>query len=131
MERVTAEIERFMARSEFENAEDANRALSERFRGPLDAIASTASTPVERAQDLAYRAFEARGRRRIQLARQALELSRDCADAWVILGEHAPDPERAMALYAEGVSAGERVGSNGPFVKRMSTWFSATACASL
>jgi tetratricopeptide (TPR) repeat protein len=108
MERVTAEIERFMARSKFETVEDANRALSERFRGSLDAIPSTASTPVERAQDLAYRAFEARGRRRIQLARQALELSRDCADAWVLLGEHAPDLERAMELYAEGVSAGER-----------------------
>jgi len=97
-----------MARSEFENVEDANRALSERFRGSLDAIPSTASTPVERAQDLAYRAFEARGRRRIQLARQALERTRDCADAWVILGEHAPDLERAMELYGEGVSAGER-----------------------
>ena len=97
-----------MSRSEFENLEDANRALSERFHGSLDAISSTASTPVERAQDLAYRAFEARGRRRIQLARKALELSRDCADAWVILGERAPDLERAMELYAEGVSAGER-----------------------
>ena len=108
MERVTAEIERFMTRSEFETVEDANLALSERFRGSLDAIPSTASTSVERAQDLAYRAFEARGRRCIQLARQALELSRDCADAWVILAEHAQDPERAMGLYDEGVSAGER-----------------------
>jgi tetratricopeptide (TPR) repeat protein len=108
MERFTAEIGRFLAGSEFESVEDANRAIAERFRGPLDAMPSTASSPLEQAQDLAYRAFEARGRRRIQLARKALELSRDCADAWVILGENAPDLERARELYAEGVSAGER-----------------------
>jgi len=108
MERLTAEVGRFLARSEFESLEDANRAIAERFHGPLDAMPSTAASPVERAQDLVYRAFEARGRRRVQLARKALDLSRDCADAWVILAEHAADLDRARELYAEGVSAGER-----------------------
>jgi tetratricopeptide (TPR) repeat protein len=108
MERVTAEIQRSLAGSQFESLEDANRLLAERFRGPIDALPSTASTPLERAQDLAYRAFDAHGRRRIQLARKALELSRDCADAWVILAEEASDPERSCELYAEGVTAGER-----------------------
>jgi tetratricopeptide (TPR) repeat protein len=108
MERVTAEIGRFFARSEFESLEDANRAIAARFQGSLDAVPSTASSPLERAQDLVYRAFEARGRRRVQLARKALELSRDCADAWVIRAENATDLERARELYAEGVSAGER-----------------------
>lgn len=108
MERVTAEIGRFLAQSEFESLEDANRAIASRFQGSLDAVPSTASSPLERAQDIAYRAFEARGRRRVQLARKALELSRDCADAWVILGENTVDLERARELYAEGVSAGER-----------------------
>jgi tetratricopeptide (TPR) repeat protein len=107
-ERVTAEIQRSLAGSEFESLEDANRLLAERFRGPIDALPSTASTPLERAQDLAYRAFDAYGRRRIQLARKALELSRDCADAWVILAEEASDLERARGLYSEGVTAGER-----------------------
>ena len=108
MERVTAEIGRFFAQSEFESLEDANRAIAERFQGSFDALPSTAGSPLERAQDLAYRGFEARGRRRVQLARKALELSRDCADAWVILGENATDFERARELYAEGVSAGAR-----------------------
>ena len=108
MERFTAEVGRFLAQSEFASLEDANRAIGERFQGSLDAMPSTASNPLEQAQDLAYRAFEARGRRRVQLARKALELSRDCADAWVILGKHATDLEPARELYAEGVSAGER-----------------------
>lgn len=108
MERVMAEVERFMERSEFDDLEEANEALRRRFSGPMDAIPSTAETPLEKAQEIIYRAFEARGRRRVQLARKALELSPDCADAYGILAEHAGDPERARDLYAQGVAAGER-----------------------
>jgi hypothetical protein len=46
MERLTAEIGRFLARSQFETVDDVNRALAERFRGPIDAMPSTASTPL-------------------------------------------------------------------------------------
>jgi tetratricopeptide (TPR) repeat protein len=108
MERVMAEVERFTAGSEFENIDQANEALRRRFSGPMDAIPSTAATPLEKAQELIYRAFEASGRRRVQLARAALDLSADCADAYVLLAEHAGDLDRARALYAQGVAAGER-----------------------
>jgi tetratricopeptide (TPR) repeat protein len=108
MERVLAEMQRFMAGREVASESEINEALQSRFRGPIDAIASTASTPVERAQDLAYRAFDARGRRRIQLARQALELSADCADAYVLLAEASTESGAARDLYAQGVAAGER-----------------------
>ena len=93
MEHLTAEVERFMQGSLFESLDEANAALRERFSGPIDDMPSMATTPLEKAQDLMYRAFEARGRRRIQLARKALELSADCADAYVVLAEesHAPD----------------------------------------
>lgn len=108
MERTLMEMERFAARSNFQNIDEANAALQERFCGPMDAIPSTATTPQEKAQDLVYRAFDARGRRKIQLARKALELSPDCADAYVVLAEQAGDPEAARELYARGVAAGER-----------------------
>lgn len=80
-------------------------ATRRRFSGPLEATPSTASTPLERAQEVVHRAFEARGRRRVQLARKALG---DCADAYVILAEHAGNLERALDLYAQGAAAGER-----------------------
>jgi tetratricopeptide (TPR) repeat protein len=107
-ERVLLESERFLARHPFADPEAASRALRERFAGPIDDIPSTATTPLEKAQDVVFRAFEARGRRRLLLARQALELSADCADAYGILAEEAPDPAEALRLYAEGVAAGER-----------------------
>jgi tetratricopeptide (TPR) repeat protein len=108
MERVMLEMERFMAASEFEDIQQANEAIRRRFSGPMDAVPSTGSTPIEKAQEMAYRAFQARGRRRIQLVRRALELSGDCADAYVILAERSEDVAKALDLYAQGVAAGER-----------------------
>jgi tetratricopeptide (TPR) repeat protein len=108
MERVLAEIGRFMERSEFDDPEEADKAIQQRFVGRFDEIPSTATTPLEKAQDLVYRAFEARGRRKTQLARKALELSADCADAYVLLAEQASDPETARGLYTQGVAVGER-----------------------
>jgi tetratricopeptide (TPR) repeat protein len=108
MERLLVEAERFMARSGFADLEQANEALRRRFSGRLDEIPSTAATPLEKAQDLAFHAFEARGRRRVQLARRALELSPDCADAYVLLAEATSEVHRSLELYAQGVAAGER-----------------------
>jgi tetratricopeptide (TPR) repeat protein len=65
-------------------------------------------TPLEQAQDRAYDAMEATGRLRIKLARQALAISPDCADAWVILGDAAAHPDVALAHYQRGVEGGAR-----------------------
>ena len=108
MERVMLEMERFVADAEFDDIDQLNAAIRQRFSGPMDAIPSTASTPLEKAQGMAYRALESRGRRRTQLARKALELSGDCADAYGILAEEIGDVAQALELYAQGVAAGER-----------------------
>jgi tetratricopeptide (TPR) repeat protein len=108
MERVLLEVQRFAATREFASEAELNEAVQARFTGAMDAIQSTAATPLDRAQDLAYHAMDARGRRRVQLARKALEESPDCADAYVILAEECADLERARDFYAQGVAAGER-----------------------
>lgn len=53
--------------------------------------------------------FESESRkRRIELAKRALELSPDCADAYVILANEERTAKRRAELYAKGVEAGER-----------------------
>ncbi len=69
---------------------------------------SKKASRLERAQDLVYEAFEAEGEERIRLAEEALEVSPDCADAYVLLAEQCEDLKDAIALYTEGVAAGER-----------------------
>jgi len=63
-------------------------------------------TALERAQDLAHEAMDATGRLRIKLARRALAISEDCADAWIVLADAAATPEVAAELYEGGMRAG-------------------------
>jgi tetratricopeptide (TPR) repeat protein len=66
-------------------------------------------SPEAAAAELVDAAWDARGqRRRVVLARKALEIWPDCADAYVLLGRSAATPERAREFFAEGVAAGER-----------------------
>ena len=109
MERMMAEVHRFASGGEFDSIDDLNTAVQKRFIGrPMDEIPSTAATPAEKAQDLCYQAYDARGRLRMRLARQALAIDPDCAEAFVILAERAAEPARARDLYAKGVEAGGR-----------------------
>ncbi len=56
-----------------------------------------------------YEAWNAQGARRAQLARKALEISPDCADAYVLLAEEkARTLGEARDLFVQGVAAGER-----------------------
>src|SRR3990170_1306369 len=65
---------------------------------------------VGRAQALMYDAWETSSPgRRVALALKALEISPDCADAFVLLAEEAAETlGEAIALYRKGVEAGER-----------------------
>ncbi|MRR57835.1 MAG: YecA family protein [Deltaproteobacteria bacterium] len=65
---------------------------------------------LEDAQQLVYDAWEAPTRKRaVELARRALELSGDCADAFCILAElRAQTDEEAIDLYRQGIEAGRR-----------------------
>ncbi len=65
---------------------------------------------VQKAQVLMYQAWEEKNpAKRINLAYQALSVSTDCADAYVLLAEEeAGTPEHALRLYVQGVEAGKR-----------------------
>jgi len=65
---------------------------------------------VDEAQEIMYDAWEAPTRRRaVALAKKALAVSADCADAYNLLAEEmAESLEEAIDLYRKGVEAGER-----------------------
>ncbi len=108
MERTMSGIGRLLSEREFQSPDEAEAFLQKMLAsGALEA--QPARIPVEQAQDLMYDAWEARGWRRVELARRALEISPDCADAYVLLAEEAARSlEEARDLYEQGVKAGER-----------------------
>lgn len=70
---------------------------------------SAALDPLDEAQSLVYEAWNSEGSRRASLARRALELSEDCADAYLILAqEEAKGRDAALELYQKAYEAGRR-----------------------
>jgi len=109
MERMTAQMSRFFADRPVDSIDEMNEVMQREFCGKTpDDIVFTPGTALEKAQDLCYQAFDARGRRQMQLAKKAIETCPDCADAYVILAERTSDPEKGRDLYAKAAEAGRR-----------------------
>ncbi len=109
MERMSAQMQRYFDEHPAKDMDEAKAMIQQQFvgKGPND-IDCPPRTPLEEAQELCYQAFETRGRRCVQLARQALEICSDCADACVILAEYAAGAETKLEFYTQGIAAGER-----------------------
>jgi tetratricopeptide (TPR) repeat protein len=109
LESLHSNIGRLMEEQEFESIDEANAFLSQ-FIGAKDIPKpSRELTPLEQAQDKMYEAWGAEGDERVKLAREALAISPDCADPYVLLAEETAETnEEARELYQKGVQAGER-----------------------
>lgn len=109
-ERTFADMDRYFREHPPESIEEMNEAAGRLFTGKkIDDLVTRPETPLERAQETCYQAFDTHGRRRVQLARQALEICPDCTDAYIILAEQAGTLEAEIDHYTNGVAAGERV----------------------
>jgi tetratricopeptide (TPR) repeat protein len=107
-ERLFLDIHAAMDGKNFESIDKANAFLEELVAagGPPR---SKKITPLRTAQDIMYDAWGAEGEERIELAHKALSVSKDCADAYVLLAEEAAaDEAEAIRLFEVGMQAGER-----------------------
>lgn len=78
--------------------------------GPSLSADDQGGTPLDRAQELIYQAWEIPNpAKRISLAKRALEICADCADAHMLLAEEqSQNPEQAIEQFRRAVAAGER-----------------------
>jgi tetratricopeptide (TPR) repeat protein len=108
MERDLLALKQTVEEKEFGSVEEINKYLEEANKsGKMPQW--TPRTPLEQAQSLIFEALETAGKKRLELAEQALKISPDCADAYVLLAkEKAQSLEEALSLYELGVKAGER-----------------------
>ncbi|MBA3947590.1 MAG: hypothetical protein H0X37_23920 [Herpetosiphonaceae bacterium] len=113
MEKQLADVTKLLSSQDFNTVDEANTFLQQALAGGQVPSVPPA-TPLEQAQELMYQAWGTTGRRRVKLAREALSLSPDCADAYVLLAEEtSKTPEDALELYLQGVEAGLRaLGAN-------------------
>lgn len=86
------------------------RLLEHQLWQTVDNFASAQRSPQQqRAHDVLAQAYESdSSAERIKFAKRALEIWPDCADAYVVLAEHADNRQAALKLYEAGLAAGRR-----------------------
>ncbi|MBI4393267.1 MAG: tetratricopeptide repeat protein [Euryarchaeota archaeon] len=108
-EQANSTLGKMIAGQTFGSAEDADRFmrnLLEANGGKLPMFSP--ETPLEAAQQVCYDAWEeTSASKAASLARKALKISGDCADAYNILAE-SESIAGAAALFEKGMAAGER-----------------------
>ncbi len=106
-EEQLASVSRLLAEQNFETVEEAN-AFLQNMLATGSMPKTEPETPLDQAQQVVYDALRATGKQREKLARKALSISPDCADAYVLLAEASKDIAEARSFYEQAVQAGER-----------------------
>ena len=108
MEKMTSDLSRLLERQNFESEEQVNDFMNKIVKKGKPSKVPPKSA-VELAQDIMYEAWdEDSTKERIELAKEALSISLDCADAYNLLAEEAETLAEEKELYKKGIEAGER-----------------------
>lgn len=105
MQSMMRGLQQQLARRKPASLDEANQMLAAMIAQPP---AFEPTTDLERAQALCDQAEQARGRRQVQLARAALALDPDCAEALLLLGNLTGDPDASFDLLRRAVVAAQR-----------------------
>jgi tetratricopeptide (TPR) repeat protein len=89
--------------------EELNSAINARFAGIVsDEVTNLEESPYGQASALCCAASESRGRRRIQLARQALAIDPEHVNALVLLAESTRQPEERIRIFERAIECGAK-----------------------
>lgn len=88
--------------------DELNDLLNSKFTGPMDDVEHPLATANDRAAAKCQEAIESFGRRRIQLARQALQEDPSHVESLVLLAESTGRPERRIDAFQMAADAGRK-----------------------
>ena len=110
IEKTMFDLGRIIDQHDFASEKELNDFLQNLLVPGQPLASPEAETPLEKAQVIMYEAWGATSTsKRVKLAKKALSISEDCADAYVLLAEEsAKSIEQAIRFYEQGVDAGQR-----------------------
>lgn len=105
------QLDYLIADRDFKDKEELDKFVDEVFQNQDqwdELVAKHKKTPEEEAQELLYDAYaKSESEDRVRLAKQALQIFPNCADAYVILGEDEASSEKEeLKYYTKGVEVG-------------------------
>ena len=87
--------------------EQLNAAINVQFTGPMDDVEFPMDTSTDRAEVLCQEAIESFGRRRVQVAKQALTEDPSHVEANVLLAESTRQVDRRIELFRRAMEHGK------------------------
>jgi len=107
MDRIAAHMQRAMEGQDFKSREEYEAFVQTHFIGKRieDFVPETS---LEKAQDIVFRAYSVMGRKQIHMARKALQVDPNCADAYILLAERTPLQDKQLEYYTQALRAAER-----------------------
>lgn len=106
MERELLKLETEMEDHPFESLDEVNNFLNKRLNKPN--VRKKELTNKEKAQELLFDAYEATGKKKMKLAKEALKLYPDSPDAYNILAGFTISSVKEEELLLKAIEAGER-----------------------
>lgn len=107
-ESMMSDLQKLLSQQEFESIDQVNAFMQNLVSSGQPIPRFKNDNPAVQAQDLIYQAWESSPAKAIKLAKKALEIYPDTADAYVILAQNAKTSDEAKNYYEQGVQAGER-----------------------
>ena len=108
MEKSTWIMHKFMDREKFETAGNANEFI-EKIYNSEKLNSYVPESQEDRAQMMAYDACQKTGNARKEMALKAIDISENCADAYVILAELEKNPQIKIDLYRKASVAARKI----------------------
>jgi len=106
MDRIAAHMERAMKDKDFKTREEYEAFIHANFIGKrIEEFVP--QTPLEEAQDIVFRAYSVRGRKQVHMARKALVVDPNCADAYILLAERTFLRDQQLEYYRQALQAAE------------------------
>lgn len=117
MDRISTHIDRMLEGQEFKTQEEYDAFMQANVYGKT-IEEFVPETPLEKAQDIVFRAYSTKGRRQIHMARQALAVDPNCSDAYIMLAERTPLQDKQLEYFTQALQAAERTLSPEIFEKQ-------------
>lgn len=107
-DRIMNDLQRLLATQDFKTMEEAQAFMNSLMNEPIPEFDSEALTDKEKAEDLAFAAFEMESKDAIDAIFMALDLDPDCIPAFEYLGQTQDSMPLAIAFFEKGVEIGRR-----------------------
>lgn len=124
MDRISAHIDRMLEGREFKTQAEYDAFMQANVYGKT-IEEFVPETPLEKAQDIVFRAYSTKGRRQIHMARQALAVDPNCSDAYIMLAERTLLPDKQIDYFTQALQAAERTLSPEIFEKQAGKFWQA------